>query len=92
MRVIQFSWPRQQGMEDYNIVVTSVSTFMAGLDTILSDTSLVWNAGAADSLYWVKGAARYRGVQASFGDSVQFSFPTPVVVLPLGPIVVDTIP
>lgn len=91
-RIIRFKWPRQQGMEDYNIVVTDASTFMAGLDTILADTFLVWTAGAPDSAYWVKGAARYRGSQASFGDSVRFVFPTPVVILPLGPIVVDTIP
>jgi len=91
-RVVQFSWPSLAGMEDYNIVVTSAATFMAGLDTILPDTFLVWSAGAPDSLYWVKGAARYRGVQLSFGDSVQFSFPTPVVAIPLGPIVVDTLP
>jgi len=91
-RIIRFKWPRQQGMEEYNIVVTSASTFLAGLDTILADTFLVWTAGAPDSAYWVKGAARYRGNQASFGDSVQFTFPTPVVILPLGPIVVDTIP
>lgn len=91
-RVVQFSWPSLAGMEDYNIVVTSAATFMAGLDTILPDTFLVWSAGAPDSLYWVKGAARYRGVQLSFGDSVQFSFPTPVVAIPLGPIVVDTVP
>ena len=91
-RVVQFSWPSLAGMEDYNIVVTSAASFMAGLDTILPDTFLVWSAGAPDSLYWVKGAARYRGVQLSFGDSVQFSFPTPVVAIPLGPTVVDTLP
>ncbi len=92
-RVVMFSWPRLSGMDEYNIVVTNASTFMSGLDTIVvADTSLMWGAGAPDSLYWVKGAARYRGIQLSFGDSVQFSFPTPVVAIPLGPIVVDTVP
>lgn len=91
-RSIGFSWASQAVADDYNIVVTNASTFLAVLDTILSDTVLVWTAGQVDSLYWVKGAARYRGAQAAFGDSTQFGFPGPVILAPVAPIAVDTLP
>ena len=91
-RSVRFRWPRQAAADEYNIVVTDASTFLAALDTILADTFLVWGAGAIDSIYFVKGAGRFQGLQASFGDSVQFGFPTSIILAPVAPIVVDTIP
>ena len=91
-RSIRFRWARQAAADDYNIVVTLSSTAIAELDTILPDTFLVWTGGQVDSLYFVKGAGRFRGQQAAFGDSTQFGFPGSVVVAPVAPIVVDTLP
>ncbi len=89
-RSIRFRWARQSAADGYNIVVTSPA--IVELDTILADTFLVWTGGAVDSLYYVKGAGRFAGQQAAFGDSTQFGFPGPVVVAPVAPIVVDTLP
>ena len=91
-RITRFRWPRQAVATSYNIVVIQAWDLQAALDTLVLDTALVWTAGIVDSTYWVKGAARFLGTQAAFGDSTVFGFPSPVVLAPVQPIVVDTLP
>ena len=69
-----------------------MSTLLAALDTLVADTFLIWTGGQVDSTYWVRGAARFMEFQAAFGDSTLFGFPGSVVIAPVAPIVVDTIP
>jgi hypothetical protein len=88
---VRFRWARQNSADEYNIVVSKVSSGLSVLDTIIVDTVLVWGSGEKDSLYYVRGAGRYRGMQAAFGDSVSFGFPGSVIITPVAPIAIDTV-
>ncbi len=90
-RAIRFTWALQPEVTDYQIIVIAVGQATASLDTTLAGPPLMFTTGTPGVAYEVNGRAFYRGAPGPVGPATAFTYPGPVVVLPVS-VAADTIP